>query len=475
MKYKIIVDKQNRSNPSEEKREYEIDIEELHFRGNIYDSLIITKDEDYVIRRLQKNEYNVLNVLKEPIKEPLPSLNIELFEGDNYIYLLDIVGNRICAEYLVKNDFTDRYVTKNEMNSTINETAGRIEITVNQKLTEYATNEEVQNRVTELNGTIEAKAGEINLEVSKKVNNSDYNSAQILLMINDDESEVKIKGDKIDIDGKAVRFKTNISSSTHFTEEDFNKVKDAAVGLVNLTEAERELYDIDTDGIIDIIDAQEVAMAIRDNNGYLNVSGTLEIDPYSGKRTIVLRDEDGKIVTSIGLRAIQAENLGARFIKAYNLKAIPLDDQSSNSNVNIVANSEGSSISMSNNNGNLIFLQTSNENTNMYLYDLEHSKQTVIAPGSIEIQNGSYSFKVPEMLHGLTSITPSASNTPTAKTITFEKEFSAAPEVVATPGTGVPGTYVTGVGVTSISKTSFTLCLTRKDTTKTGTHWIAVN
>ena len=70
MKYKIIVDKQNRDNPSTERREYEIDIEELHFRGKIYDSLVITKDEDYVMRRLQKSEYNALNVLEEPIKEP---------------------------------------------------------------------------------------------------------------------------------------------------------------------------------------------------------------------------------------------------------------------------------------------------------------------------------------------------------------------------------------------------------------------
>ena len=400
MKYKIIVDKQNRDNPSTEKREYEIDIEELHFRGKIYDSLVITKDEDYVMRRLQKSEYNALNVLEEPIKEPLPSLNVELFEGDNYIYLLDMIGNRICAEYLVKNDFTDRYVTKNEMNSAINQTAGQIELTVNQKLTEYATEEQLEGAVTELNSSIVAKADEIvsqvsnakkeaidsanastdnklkdytttnemssainqkaeqieqtvskklteyatgekleevvtelnssivtkadeitstvsksyatkgeldtakseikqttdniNLEVGKKVNNSDYTSAQILLMLNDDNSEVKIKGDKIDIDGKAVKFKTNISSSTYFTEADRDKALNGVISD-NLTEQERELYDIDTDGVVDIVDVQEIAMAIRDNNGYLIANGTLEIDPYSGKRTIILRDENNEI------------------------------------------------------------------------------------------------------------------------------------------------------------------------------------
>lgn len=134
MKYKIIVDKQSRENPGTEKREYEIDIEELRCKGNVADSLMITKDEDYVIRRLSINEYNVLKVLDEPIKEPLKDINIELFEGDNYIYLFEAMGNKFYAEYLVKNDFTDMYVTVNQMNSAISQTAEEINLSVEKKL-----------------------------------------------------------------------------------------------------------------------------------------------------------------------------------------------------------------------------------------------------------------------------------------------------------------------------------------------------
>ena len=107
MIYKIIVDKQPMDNPSAEKREYEIDIAPLYFKHDVYDSLVITKDEDYVMRRLELGEYNVLTELNPPIKEPLPDLNIELFEGDNYIYLYDMTGNRIVAQYLVKNEFNE--------------------------------------------------------------------------------------------------------------------------------------------------------------------------------------------------------------------------------------------------------------------------------------------------------------------------------------------------------------------------------
>lgn len=144
MQYKIIVDKQPSSNPSSEKKEYIIDIEELRVRGDVYDSIVITKDEDYVMRRLSLSEYGVLSVLEEEIKEPLLDINIELFEGDNYIYLMDMQGNKFYAEYLIKNDFTDLYVTTNQMNSAITQSAEIIELSVNQKLTEYATTDDLE-------------------------------------------------------------------------------------------------------------------------------------------------------------------------------------------------------------------------------------------------------------------------------------------------------------------------------------------
>lgn len=188
MKYKIIVDKQSRKNPSSEKKEYIIDIEELRTKGDIYDSLIITKNEDYVIRRLSLSELQVLSVLEEPIKEALPNLNIELFEGDNYIYLSDMTGNKFYAEYIVKNEFTDMYVTNAEMNSAINQSASQIELNVNQKLTTYSTLEELENAkdeaietskenvdnklknystTVEMNSAINMKAESITSEVSK--------------------------------------------------------------------------------------------------------------------------------------------------------------------------------------------------------------------------------------------------------------------------------------------------------------------
>lgn len=199
MQYKIIVDKQPSSNPSAEKKEYIINIEELRVKGNVYDSLNIEKDRTYVTRRLSLSEYGVLSVLDEPIIQELTDLNIELFEGDNYIYLMDMQGNKFYAEYLIKNDFNDIYATKNEMNSAITQSAQSIELSVNQKLTSYATNEDLEEQVTELNSTITQTASEINAEVEKKVDEETITGAYLILKINGDTSEAKLNADKIEL------------------------------------------------------------------------------------------------------------------------------------------------------------------------------------------------------------------------------------------------------------------------------------
>ena len=204
MQYKIIVDKQPSSNPSSEKKEYIIDIEELRVKGNVYDSLVITKDEDYVMRRLSLSEFGVLTELEQEVKEPLENVNIELFEGDNYIYLVDMTGNKFYAEYIVKNDFTDLYVTTNQMNSAITQSADKIELSVNQKLTSYATTDDLEEQVTELNSTITQTASEINAEVEKKVDEETITGAYLILKINGDTSEAKLNADKVELSANDV-------------------------------------------------------------------------------------------------------------------------------------------------------------------------------------------------------------------------------------------------------------------------------
>lgn len=470
MKYKIIVDKQNKENPSTEKREYEIDIEELHARGKIYDSLVITKDEDYVIRRLKKNKYNVLNILEKPIKEVLNEVNIELFEGENYIYLLDMVGNKLCAEYLIKNDFTDMYVTKNEMNSVINQTAGQIELAVNQKLTKYVTEEQLEGSVTELNSAITQKADEITSTVlSTYITKEELNSTkseikqttdsisntvskkigedEIISKINQSAEEIAISADKIDINGKAVKFKTNIATDYHFTQADIERAQE---GLKegNFTEDEEELYDVNGDGIVNLIDLQLIIRAIKNNNGYINLKGTLEIDPYSAKRTLILRDEKGKIVTSIGLSGVKTKALGAEYIEVDNVQA-----KTATMNEAFVCTLK-----------NGVFERYSPVVAEVY----KNITSTV---------NGNEScIRLGEMLicWGRQEIKPTSANVPTNINIQFPNSFSSEPCVLVTPYSTVPGKEVTGTAAAKISKTGVSIYLTRTNTTATGVNWLAI-
>lgn len=224
MQYKIIVDKQSRTNPSADKKEYMINIEELRTTGSVSDSLVITKDEAYVLRRLKLTEYHVLEELEIPVKQTLADVKIELFEGDNYIYLIDMTGNKFYAEYLIKNDFTDNYVTKSEMNSAINQSAGAIELTVNQKLDNYSTTEE-------MNSAIKLSADSINSEVKKKVGNN-----EIISKINQSAEAITILASKLGLTAEDVlnlisnnvlnlTTKNLIIQSTYFNVTKDGKVK----------------------------------------------------------------------------------------------------------------------------------------------------------------------------------------------------------------------------------------------------------
>lgn len=206
MKYTIIVDKQPMSNPSSEKKEYTIDIEELRTFKDISDTLTINMDIAYVTRRLQLSEYGVLSVLPTPIKEELTDLNIKLFEGENYIYILNEQGNKISLSYLIKNDFNDTFVTRNEMNSAITQTAQSIELSVNQKLEGYSTTEE-------MNAAIKITADSINSEVSKKVGED-----EVCSVISQSADEILLKGNRVLIESN----KFNLSKNGDVTCENIN-------------------------------------------------------------------------------------------------------------------------------------------------------------------------------------------------------------------------------------------------------------
>lgn len=310
MIYKIVVDKQPMTNPSEEKREYEIDIEELRFKRDVYDSLVITLNEDYVMRRLSLSEYNVLTVLDEPIKEPLEDVNIELFEGDNYIYLYDMTGNRIVAQYLVKNEFNELYITQSEMNSAIEQSANAIELSVNGK-------------IKRVDGDIEDLSANLELKVDKNDND------QVVSMINASADEIKLKSNRLIIDSTNFKlndqgnitatggtiggftlgknqFSANIQLPYTYTTADQQRLKQILLGNIIPTSEDYDKYDFDHNGVLDALDTLYLVKII--NNG-ITGGGTFKLDTKKSDRALQLITDENYIAASIGLMGAYFANI----------------------------------------------------------------------------------------------------------------------------------------------------------------------
>ena len=333
MQYKIIVDKQPSTNPSDEKKEYIIDIEELRVKGDVYDSLNIEMNRTYVTRRLSLSEYGVLSVLEEPVIEELTEVNIELFEGDNYIYLSDIQGNKFYAEYLIKNDFNDIYATKNEMDSAITQTAQSIELSVNQKLegyattqemnsaiqqtaqsitssvnqtlTNYATNDDLEDEVTQLNSTITQTASSINSTVSQKVGKN-----EVISSINQSAEAVQINANKINLDGKQINLTSdNISiSSTNFNVDKEGNLtcNDATLNDLNIDGGQ---INLNTEGkfvgqdVFKIIDGNDNYFRVNATRGYFHNASANNTAIYfqnANTAAIILENSDGNKTTIYG-------------------------------------------------------------------------------------------------------------------------------------------------------------------------------
>lgn len=217
MKYIIVIDKQPRTNPSTDKKEITFEIDELRKKGNVHDDFIIENGVAKVIRRIVITKYNVTSVLENEVVENLGDAKLPLFEGNNYIYVKDEYSNNLCAEYIIKSDFTDVYVTNLQMRSTIEQTAQNINLSVNKKLEEYSTTEEIQSAIeikadsitssvsstyatkgelSTAKSEIEQTTDSITSTVSKKVGNN-----EIISKINQSAETVTIKANKLDLNG----------------------------------------------------------------------------------------------------------------------------------------------------------------------------------------------------------------------------------------------------------------------------------
>ena len=264
----IIVVKDSKGNS----KEYELGIKDvLRQKDDVYDEYVLKDGKAQIIRRI--NEDGTIKA-KETI-ENLGAFSIELFNGTNTLSIKNYIAV-LKAKFAIQNDMTNIYASKVEMNSAINQTAEQVDINVNKKLKSYS-------KTTEMNAAINVKADAINQEVKKKVGED-----EIVSKINQSAEEVLIHADKLDINGKAAKFKTEINAEFGpFTEDDINRVQKIILGEIEATSDDYEKYDINKEGAINSFDLLIVSRAVY-AGGYYKIKGTFEIDPYSASRSLTI-------------------------------------------------------------------------------------------------------------------------------------------------------------------------------------------
>lgn len=253
-------------------KDYELGIEDvLRQKEDVYDEYVLKDGKAQIIRRI--NSDGTIKA-KETI-EDLGAFSIELFDGTNTLSIKNYTAS-LKAKFAIQNDMTNIYASKVEMNSAIEQTAEQVDININKKLESYS-------KTTEMNAAINVKADAINQEVKKKVGED-----EIVSKINQSAEEVLIHADKLDINGKAAKFKTEINAEFGpFTEDDINRVQKIILGEIEATSDDYEKYDINKEGAINSFDLLIVSRAVY-AGGYYKIKGTFEIDPYSASRSLTI-------------------------------------------------------------------------------------------------------------------------------------------------------------------------------------------
>lgn len=130
----------------------------LNSINNVYDEFVCEEGKCYIIRRLKVNENGTIHELENEIIETLPDIKIIIPEG-NSIIEMDNQSYMTC-EYLVKNEYTDKFATKIELSSAITQTTEEISLQVSKKVGE----DEIISKINQSAEKIEIDASKISLK-----------------------------------------------------------------------------------------------------------------------------------------------------------------------------------------------------------------------------------------------------------------------------------------------------------------------
>lgn len=303
------------------KREIKTNLKRLNVLNDIYDEFIVDYTGTYIIRRIGVNDDLSLYELDEENREELPLLKIELNEGYNKIYLKSFSDLTYTLKYAKKNDYTDIFTTRIEMNSSIALNNENIDL----KLLKKTDNDSI---IAQINmSTEKAEDGSLIQIESDKLNikNKKFNLLSDEIEISSPNFSVTKEGKINSISGNIggfnltpKSFEAGMYGKKEYTSEDKDKVYAYLRGEVELTEEEKTLYDADDNGIIDDDDANLITELayynVSKNNPFKfiidsqDITSPIRILDNEGNEKIIIGPWHSNLGGLVSAAAIKSQN-----------------------------------------------------------------------------------------------------------------------------------------------------------------------
>lgn len=268
------------------KKEIETNLKKLNSLNNAFDEFVIDDTGTYIIRKIGVNSDLSLYILEKEKIESLPLIKLELNEGYNKIYMKSFSNLTYTLKYAKKNDYTDIFATKIEMNSSITMNNQNIDLKLLKKT-------DKENIIAQINMSTEKNedGSLIQIESDKlNIKNKKFNLLSDQIEMESPNFSVtkegKIKSTSGEIGGfelNDICFHTHVEDSYTYTKDDADRVL-AIVKGSTATEEEKQLYDLDEDGKITRLD---YTIILRKVYGYESTKGDFYI--YSNDPRYMIR------------------------------------------------------------------------------------------------------------------------------------------------------------------------------------------
>ena len=246
--------------------------------------------------------------------EDLGTINIELFEGNNYIYVdsqnLQLLNYN--ASYIIKSPYTKLFATRVEMNSKIAQKVNEINLEVNEKI-------DKNEIIAKLNVAIEDEQGIINITGNQVTIDSDNFKLESdgSLTCNNGTFNGTINTGSGTIGGFSINetnLYANIQDKYTYTNEDYIELRNILANSIPPTDEQLEKYDVDHNGILDSYDLMILQWKLT---GYASSQGSFLISTDDANNSIVFKGNANEpFKTSMGISRITTNWMTATLFRA---------------------------------------------------------------------------------------------------------------------------------------------------------------